>query len=283
MRFRLGAVLCAFCGLAVTASAQVTARLTGSVVDPSGAPVPGAAVEVYLPGGAKPFVTMPTTADGLFAFIAVPAGTYDVTVTANGFRKAVSRGITLVAAQETPLPVLSGWQAAGIFLHQSGFPYSICSGLGTFNRNNVLATNECNTVDTTLMLSQLQTVMQFRMTGNGPYMVAASAIGSDGRAANPGTTPFSGQVFTIPAAGAIESLQQRILTGPWDTSFDFGLLKATKVRERHEVDFRMDATNFFNHPAFSIGDQTVTSTTFGKITSTFNARRQIQFTLAYRF
>jgi len=179
--------------------------------------------------------------------------------------------------------VLSGWQAAGIFLRQSGFPYSICSGLGTFNRNNVLATNECNTVDTALTLSQLQTVMQFRMTGNGPYMVAASAIGSDGRAANPGATPFSGQVFTTPAAGTIGSLQQRILTGPWVTSFDFGLLKATKIRERHEVDFRMDATNFFNHPAFSIGDQTVTSTTFGKITSTFNARRQIQFTITYRF
>ena len=42
---------------------------------------------------------MPTTADGLFAFTAVPAGTYDVTVTADGFRKAVSRGIILIAAQ----------------------------------------------------------------------------------------------------------------------------------------------------------------------------------------
>jgi hypothetical protein len=45
----------------------------------------------------------------------------------------------------------------------------------------------------------------------------------------------------------------------------------------------MDSTNFFNHPAFSIGDQTITSTTFGKITSTFNSRRAIQFTLTYRF
>ncbi len=46
----------------------------------------------------------------------------------------------------------------------------------------------------------------------------------------------------------------------------------------------MDSTNFLNHPAFALsGDQTVTSTTFGKITSTFNSRRQIQFTLTYRF
>ena len=45
----------------------------------------------------------------------------------------------------------------------------------------------------------------------------------------------------------------------------------------------MDATNFFNHPAFLIGDQTISATNFGKITTTFNARRQMQFALTYRF
>lgn len=180
--------------------------------------------------------------------------------------------------------VLSGWQMSGILNRQSGYPYSICSGIGTFNRNNVLATNDCNTVNTSMSQSQLNNVMQFRMTGNGPYMVAASAVGSDGRAAVAGaTTPFSGQVFFMPAAGTIGTLQQRVFTGPWDTNFDFGLSKSTRIAERHEILLRMDSTNFLNHPAFSIGDQTVTSTTFGKITSTFNSRRAIQFTLQYRF
>ncbi len=179
--------------------------------------------------------------------------------------------------------VLSGWQMSGIFNRQSGFPYSVCSGLGTFNRNNILATNDCNTVNTAMNLGQLNNMMQFRMTGNGPYMVAASAVGTDGRAAVAGAAPFSGQIYTIPGAGTIGQLGQRIFTGPWDTSFDFGFSKATKITERHQILLRMDSTNFFNHPAFSIGDQTVTSTTFGKITSTFNARRQIQFTLQYRF
>ncbi len=107
--------------------------------------------------------------------------------------------------------LLSGWQMSGIFLRQSGFPYSICSGLGTFNRNNVLATNECNTVNTSMDLSQLDNVMQFRMTGNGPYMVAASAVGTDGRAAVAGSAPFAGQIYNIPAAGTIGTLQQRNL------------------------------------------------------------------------
>jgi hypothetical protein len=115
-------------------------------------------------------------------------------------------------------------------------------------------------------------------------MVEASAVGSDGRAAVAGAlAPFSGQIFTIPAAGTIGTLQQRIFTGPWDTNFDFGLSKSTRIKERHEILLRMDSTNFLNHPAFSIGDQTVTSTTFGKITSTFNSRRAIQFKLQYRF
>ena len=46
---------------------------------------------------------------------------------------------------------------------------------------------------------------------------------------------------------------------------------------------RMDARNFFNHPSFIIGDQTATSTTFGKITSTFAGARVLQFSLHYRF
>src|SRR5262249_54416156 len=130
---------------------------------------------------------------------------------------------------------------------------------------------------------QLQSAMQFHMTPNGPSMISSSALNSSGQAAVAGGTPFSGQLFTTPPAGTIGALQKRILSGPWDTTFDFGLVKTTKVHERHEIQLRMDATNFFNHPTFLIGDQTVTSTTFGRITSTFAARRQMQFALLYRF
>ena len=172
---------------------------------------------------------------------------------------------------------------SGIFNRQSGAAYSVCSGIGTFNRNNILATNQCNTVDTALNQGQLNNAMQFRMTGNGPYMVAASAVGTDGRAAVAGAAPFSGQIYVTPPAGTIGQLGQRVFTGPWDTTFDFGFSKSTKIREHQELLLRMDSANFFNHPAFTLGDQTVTSTTFGKITSTFVGRRQIQFTAQFRF
>ena len=82
---------------------------------------------------------------------------------------------------------------------------------------------------------------------------------------------------------ALYDLGKRIFDGPWDTSFDFTFLKRTRITERHSLDLRMDVRNFFNHPNFSIGDQTVTSTTFGKITSTVTGARVFQFSMQYRF
>jgi hypothetical protein len=92
---------------AVCAYSQVTSRLTGSVTDPTGAAVPAAIVEVYLSGGAKPLVSMPTTTDGLFAFTGVPPAVYDVVVTAQGFRKHTDRGVVLTASAGPPCRPLS--------------------------------------------------------------------------------------------------------------------------------------------------------------------------------
>ena len=184
--------------------------------------------------------------------------------------------------------LLSGWQMTGIFDHQSGEPFSVCSGLGgqvaygTLNRTANLPTNGCNTVDTSLTMDQLRSVMQFQMTGKGPSMVIPTALNSNFQAAVAGTT-FANQVFFTPGAGTTGSLGRRVFDGPWDTTFDFGFSKTTRINERHSIVLRMDSTNFFNHPSFLIGDQSVTSTNFGKITSTFAARRQMQFTLMYQF
>jgi hypothetical protein len=45
----------------------------------------------------------------------------------------------------------------------------------------------------------------------------------------------------------------------------------------------MIGQNLLNHPTFVIGDQTATSTTFGKIISTFAASRVFQFGLYWDF
>jgi hypothetical protein len=181
--------------------------------------------------------------------------------------------------------VLSGWQISGLFNRQSGENFSVYSGRGTFNRQSNVQSNQGNTMNTNLSMDQLRDIFQFRMTGNGPYFVAASAIGSDGRAVAPdGSAPFTGQAFFMPAAGTIGQLGRRVFDGPWDTTFDFGASKFFKITERNNIQLRMDARNLFNHPTFVIGDQTATSNTFGKITGTGpGGARVFQFALHYNF
>jgi hypothetical protein len=181
--------------------------------------------------------------------------------------------------------VLSGWSISGSFNRQSGENYSVFSGRGTFNRQTNTQTLQGNTVNSSLTMDQLRDALSFRMTGNGPYMVAASALGTDGRAVAPdGSANFNGQVFTMPAAGTIGTLGRRIFDGPWDTTFDFGADKAFRITERNSIKLRMIARNFFNHPTFALGDQTVTSTTFGKITGGGpGGARVFQFALFYEF
>jgi len=54
--------------------AQFSGRVTGSVVDASGAAVPGAEVNLFLAGGAKPLYSVKTSGDGLYHFIASAGG-----------------------------------------------------------------------------------------------------------------------------------------------------------------------------------------------------------------
>ena len=98
-----------------------------------------------------------------------------------------------------------------------------------------------------------------------------------------GSAAFAGQAFTMPAAGSIGTLGRRIFDGPWDTTFNFALNKNFKLTERNVIQLRMIGQNIFNHPTFAIGDQTATSTTFGKITSTFAGARVFQFGLYWDF
>jgi hypothetical protein len=177
--------------------------------------------------------------------------------------------------------LMSGWSVSSLFTWQSGSPFSIISGRGTLNRT---ARSFYNTAVTALTGSQLDKVVGFYMTGNGPYFINQANIGPDGRAVAPdGTAPFSGQVFFNPDPGMIGPLQRRRFNGPWTFDMDAGMQKLTHITEKQTVEFRMEAGNVFNHPTFVVGDQNINSTTFGQIAGTFTDRRVIQFGLYYRF
>lgn len=94
----LAVVVFLTCGLPV-AHAQMSATITGIISDPSGAPVPLAAVHTKnLETGATRIATTDTT--GRYLVLALPVGVYEVSVAAAGFQDAVRSGIQLAVGQE---------------------------------------------------------------------------------------------------------------------------------------------------------------------------------------
>ena len=76
-----------------TADGQTTGSISGRVVDPSGAPIPGVTVEATSQSlqGAR---TIVTAGDGVYRFPAVPPGSYQIRATLSGFR-AVGKSATV--------------------------------------------------------------------------------------------------------------------------------------------------------------------------------------------
>src|ERR1051326_569565 len=85
-------------GLSTLALAQDTGAITGTVHDPSGAVVPGAEVKITNPAGFNRITT--SNSDGDYLAAALPGGTYDVSVTAKGFKTFSAKGVVLRVGQK---------------------------------------------------------------------------------------------------------------------------------------------------------------------------------------
>jgi hypothetical protein len=101
MLFILGTSL-AF--LSSVALAQDTASLTGTIRDKSGAIISNASVLVSNPA-TNVTREIQTNADGEYLAGALPPGTYDLTVTAAGFKKYEAKGLVLRVAQKSRVDV----------------------------------------------------------------------------------------------------------------------------------------------------------------------------------
>lgn len=180
--------------------------------------------------------------------------------------------------------LIQGWTTSGVLYWVSGNPVSLVSGLGTWLREDFSGENMVNTP---LTRTDLDYALQFRMTGNGPYFVPSTAIGSDGRAVAPPLCQceFEGQIVTNPTAGTIGALQRRSFSGPPVFNMDAALYKDTKVNERLTVQLRMEALNVFNHAAFAVfsNNLTANSQQFGQITSQATSPRRLQLGLRVQF
>ncbi len=113
---------------------------------------------------------------------------------------------------------------------------------------------------------------------------------------------FDPSIFELPPEGFLGNAGRNILKGPDFKNFDFSIVKNTKINEDKTVQFRAEFFNIFNHPNFSVPVNTqgpngiggngvaifadrsgVPLGNAGKIFSTVNTSRQVQFAIKLLF
>ncbi len=147
--------------------------------------------------------------------------------------------------------VIGGWQLNGITTFQSGTPLSI-SASNTAGLFNPLTLPNTNGKDANL---------------SGPV---------DTRL----TRYFDTSVYTQPAAFTFGNASPTVnIRNDGIKAFDISLFKQFAPIEQLRVQFRVEALNAFNTPRFGSPNTSVTSTSFGVITTQANSPRQLQFGL----
>jgi hypothetical protein len=147
--------------------------------------------------------------------------------------------------------VLGGWQAGGIFTARSGqyFTPTINTDLANMG------------------------------TTNYPNRIANGALTSDQRSI---ADWFNIAAFALPAQYTFGNSGKNVLEGPGLTNLDFNLSKFFVFGERFRLQFRAEAFNLTNTPAFGLPNAVINSPTAGKI-STAGAPREVQFALKFLF
>jgi hypothetical protein len=147
--------------------------------------------------------------------------------------------------------LVGGWELAAIQSFATGQPFSISANnnADTSNVHNVYANVVCNPMS------------GFHHTRFQIYNSACF------------TQPGAGQYGTARSAG----------TQPSTFDTDISLIKNFSIIESHQIQFRADAFNVFNHPLFTTAGTSITSPTLGQATYQMNGPRSIQFALRYSF
>jgi hypothetical protein len=116
--------------------------------------------------------------------------------------------------------VVSGWELAPIVSWQTGNPYTIV----------VNTSSAINGVSNTVTPNV-----------SGPIHVSGNPLGQ--WISNPG-------VFSLPAPGTLGNLGRNAVYGPGFANVDLALVKNTKLAERLNLQFRVDAFDLLNHPNY---------------------------------
>lgn len=145
--------------------------------------------------------------------------------------------------------LLQGWQTFGILQFQTGQPFTVSLLPDDDNSNTGIDSLGFGAND------------RPNVIGN-PHLSNPSA-----------DEWFNTAAFVIPPYGTFGNSGRNILTGPGLATVDLSLVKNTTIRERANVQFRVEGFNVFNRTNFGLPDNFIGSPTFGQILSAGNPRR----------
>jgi hypothetical protein len=156
--------------------------------------------------------------------------------------------------------VLGGWQVNGFLTFQAGAPFGVLNGAdpGGVVLGNLVGTSIRPFLNTNLALSSM-TVREIQAAG--------------------GRTLFSPATVNAPIGNA----GRNILRANGINRLDFGLLKSTKIREGHTMQFHANFFNATNTRDWGIPEGAFTSAAFLNEGATEVPPRKIQLGLRYTF
>ena len=166
--------------------------------------------------------------------------------------------------------LFKGWSVSGIVTYQSGLPFSVTDSTsgGAFGQTGggtASFSGACANIPSAYTRGSVSDTLAHYLN---PACFRTSTVVANGAS---GATGFG-------------DVPRNAFRGPYQQNWDFSVLKTFHIKEDHEIRFRMDVFNLWNHPVFgfptavNIG----TASTFGQITTTVVPARLIQFGLNYR-
>ncbi len=179
----------------------------------------------------------------------------------------------------------SQWTVSGTTTFRSGTPFSLFTGSDGAGIGNVdgESGDRPNILDTSLLGRSIDDPDTSRAILGAETCTPAGAEASDGSA-----TPYircAGFDTNLPVGGR-GSIGLRTFRKDGTDNWNFAIARnfpLSQVGEAHQVQFRAEFFNFFNHAQFSAPGDTVSSPTFGQITNTVNKGRVSQVSLRYVF
>jgi hypothetical protein len=167
--------------------------------------------------------------------------------------------------------IFKGWSISGIVTYQSGLPFSITDSTagGAFGQTGVATASFSGACGTDVSAMYTQGSLTDRLAHFlNPACFRTASLVPNGAA---GATGFG-------------DVPRNAFRGPYQQNWDISVIKNFRIKENHDIRFRMDVFNLWNHPVFGFPTAVNVGTpaTLGQITTTVVPARLIQFGLNYR-